>query len=62
MEHKKEIYRKILRGERAFYGAVIVVDTIAYTVSFLVSGLVKRTSLIFWKGGKARWESLPLGC
>ena len=42
MEHKKEIYRKILRGERAFYGAVIVVDTIAYTVSFLVSGLVKK--------------------
>ena len=34
MEHKKEIYRKILRGERAFYGAVIVVDTIAYTASF----------------------------
>lgn len=42
MENRKEIYRKILSGERAFYGAVIAVDTIAYTVSFLVSGLVKK--------------------
>lgn len=42
MKDKKKIYAMITEGERVFYGIVILVDTAAYTMSFLISGLVKK--------------------
>lgn len=42
MQDKRKVYSMITKGERSFYGVVILIDTIAYTMSFLISGLVKK--------------------
>lgn len=52
MEHKKSIYRTAAKGAAALTLAVIAVETVTYTFSFLVSGLVKKDIFNLIEGTK----------
>ena len=53
--------RKMLSGrDTAFFGAVILIETVTYTTSFLISGLAKKGSFLCLLNNNSGYDILEL--